>query len=944
MGRLRLRLAVILAAAFALASVRGAAAQSGTGVLRGTVTDPSGAAVLGAIVSITPSSGQPKTITTNQQGAYEFRGLLPGTYEVKFTAPGFQDFDKPGVAIAAGQTQSLDAPLSIEVEQQHVQVSDTAPTLQVSPEKNAGAINLKGNDLNALSDDPDQLAQDLQALAGPATGPNGGQMYVNGFSAGQLPPKSSIREIKVNQNPFSAQYDSVGFGRIEILTKPGTNQLHGDYFGWGTDQPFNSWSPFVALNNRPGYYTFLQGGDLSGSLNKKTSFSLTFQHRNVHYVELGAQSLDQDAINVSPGSQAVVNPHYRTSIGGSVDYQLTPNNTLTVFYQYWKNHDQNDGISSFTLPSQGYNASSYEHQLQISDTQIFHDTMVNETRFQYLRDYAANTPVSSAVAISAPAYVSGGGNPMGPTIDRQNHLEFQNYTTVIKGKNTIEFGARLREVTEWNSSLSTANGSFTFASGGAYMAAQTAVSQGNAVPAADYPEAFTLGKGSAIATANRFDAGIFAQDDWQWHPNFTFSGGLRFETQTGIPDHADLAPRFAIAYGIGKTKSGAPRSVLRAGWGIFYDRFPQSNLLNAYRFNGVNQITYTVNNPDFFPNVPADITSLGATRSLPTIDRISQSLHSPYTMQAAVTLEQQVFKGTTLTVNYINARGVHQFYTTNINTPLPGTFDAANPQSASYPFGYDAGYIDQYDAGGTFRQNELIVNFNGKIGKILSLYSYYALNDAHGTTGGLLANYYNPSLDYGRTNFDVRNRVFVGGSLTFKYGVEMSLYQVYTSGRPFNITSGTNLYGTSATAQNSRPSFTNLPLGMPGVYATPWGNLYNGLPGAGESVIPINLGTGPSQSNTNVSIGETFHFGPPPETPASSADSTSLSSASSGTTSKPAGRYSVQFSVYSRNVFNRVNYGQPVGVIGSPNFLQPVSLNFDGPANRQVFLYLGFSF
>ncbi len=418
---------------------------------------------------------------------------------------------------------------------------------------------------------------------------------------------------------------------------------------------------------------------------------------------------------------------------------------------------------------------------------------------------------------------------------------------------------------------------------------------------------------------------------------------MRFETQTSIPDHADFAPRAAIAYGIGKTKSGAPRSVLRAGWGIFYDRFPESNLLNAYRFNGVNQVAYTVNNPDFFPNVPSDIASLGATASLPTINRISPTLRSPYTLQTAVTLEQQVLSGSTLTVNYINARGVHQFYMENINTPLPGTFDPLNPQAATYPFGYNAGYIDRYESGGIYKQNELIVNFNGKIGKILSLYSYYALNDAHGTTGGLLTDYYSPALDYGRANFDVRNRVFVGGSFTFKYGIEMSLYQTYTSGRPFNITSGTNLYGTSATAQNSRPSFTNLPLGSPGVFASPWGNLYNGLPAPGESVIPINLGTGPSQFNTNLGVGITFHFGPPAETPASD-NSASASSTSGSTSTKAVGRYSVQFSTYGRNILNQVNYGQPVGVLGSPNFLRSVSLSSDGPANRQIYLYLGFNF
>ena len=918
-------------------------AQSGTGTLRGTVTDPSGAAVPDATITVTPSTGAAKSTTTNAEGAYEIRGLPIGAYNVKISATGFQGFDKDNIALSAGQVQTLDAPLSIQIEQQHVQVSDTAPSLEVSPEKNASAINLKGNDLNALSEDPDQLQQDLQALAGPATGPNGGQMYVNGFTAGQLPPKSSIREIKVNHNPFSAEYDAVGFGRIEILTKPGANQLHGDYYAWANDQPFNSWSPFVARNDRPGYYTFLDGGDLSGSLNKKTSFSLEVTRREVHNISLGALALDQRDIGVSPGAQAVENPHSRAILGGSIDYQLSKNNTLTVFYQYWKNSDRNDGISSFTLPTQGYNSKSYEHQLQISDTHIFHDTIVNEARFQYLRDYTANAPESNAAAFSAPAYVTGGGNSMGPSIDRQNHFEFQNYTTMVKGKNTLEFGARLRDATDWNSSLAIANGSFTFASSAAYMAAQTAVSQGNPVPAADYPAAFALGIGSPIATVNLFDAGLFVQDDWQWRPNITFSGGLRFETQTGMPDHADLAPRAAVAYGIGKTKAGAPRSVLRAGWGIFYDRFPESNLLNTYRFNGVKQVAYTVSNPNFYPNVPTNLAGLGAEISLPTVDIISPSLHAPYTIQTAVTLEQQILHGSSLTVNYISARGVHQFYTANINTPSPGTFDAAVPASGTYPFGFDAGYIDQYESGGIYKQNELIVNFDGKIGKALSLYSYYVLNNAHGTTGGLLSNYYEPSLDYGRTNFDIRNRVFVGGSVTLKYGFEIGLFQIYTSGQPFNITSGTNLYGTSATNQNARPSFTMLPLGTPGVFTTPWGNVYNGVPASGEAVIPINLGTGPSQLYTNLGLSKTFHFGPKPETPAASNDA-SDSSSTNGASATPTGRYTVEFSIYSRNIFNHVSYGQPVGVISSPNFLQPVSLAFGGPANRQVFLYARFAF
>jgi hypothetical protein len=965
----RIAVALMVIALACLLPCERASAQSGAGILRGTITDPSGAAVAGAKVTATSSTGQPSSATSNVQGEYEIRGLAPGTYDVKVSAAGFQDFENPHVKIVAGAAQALDVPLAIPVEKQQVSVSDTAPTLEVSPEKNAGAIALKGADLNALSDDPDQLQQDLQALAGPASGPNGGEMYVNGFTAGQLPPKSSIREIRINQNPFSSEYDQVGFGRIEILTKPGTDSLHGSGFLWGNNQSLNTWSPFVpptittaggqTINGRPGYYMLLYEGDISGSLNKRTSFSADVSRRYINQLETGAV-LDSSTLAVTPGALAVSNPRPRITVSGSVQYEVTPNNTFTALYQYWGNNEKNDGISTYSLPSQGYNAILNEHQVQLTDTQIFHDTIVNETRFQYLRDYVADKPQSTGFAFSAPNYVSGGGSPAGATTDVQNHYEFQNYTTIVKGKHTVKFGARLRDASEWNSSLAMSNGVFTFASGATWVDAETALQQGDAVPVADYPIAFALGVGSPVATANIFDAGLYVQDDWQLRPNLTLSGGMRFETQSGIPDHADYAPRAAIAWGVGKTKAGAPRTVLRGGWGIFYNRFPLGNLLNANRFNGVSQVSYTVENPDFFPNVPtaAELAGEpGSSASLPTLDTISRSLHTPYTMQSAATVEQQLFSGTTLTVNYINARGVHQPYTTNINTPLPGTFDAANPQAAAYPFGYNAGYIDEYQSGGIFKQNQMIVNLNSKAGKYLSLYSYYVFNYASGTTTGLLSDYYDPSLDYGRASFDIRNRAFSGGEVNLKYGFEVDIFLVYASGQPFNITSGTNLYGTSSTAQNSRPSFTNLPADPPTpsdpnhvetVFASPWGNLFNGLPGPGEKVIPFDLGTGSRQFYTNMGIGKTFNFGPKPETPTAS-DSNSASTASPA---KPVGRYSLDISAYARNAFNQVSYGARVSALDPPSaatnfvsdFLQPVGLAVPIPANRQVFLYARFSF
>src|ERR1019366_10616997 len=118
--------------------------------------------------------------------------------------------------------------LKMKVSDQQITVqSESDGAVSVDASQNAGRIVIREANLDALSDDPDILADDLRALAGPSAGPDGNQIYIDGFTGGTLPPKSSIREIRINQNPFSSEFDKIGYGRIEILTKPGTDVLHG---------------------------------------------------------------------------------------------------------------------------------------------------------------------------------------------------------------------------------------------------------------------------------------------------------------------------------------------------------------------------------------------------------------------------------------------------------------------------------------------------------------------------------------------------------------------------------------------------------------------------------------------------------------------------------------------------------------------------------------------
>src|SRR6185369_2178118 len=169
------------------------------------------------------SKGVEKSVVTNDGGNYTITGLAPGKYTVRAINAGFALTETPDVEVTLGKPVQFDITLKVAIEEQKVTVAADTRELSTEPENNAGAVVMKGADLDALPDDPDDLAAALQALAGPSAGPNGGQIFVDGFTGGRLPPRASIREIRINSNPFSAEYDRLGFGRIEILTRPGTD-------------------------------------------------------------------------------------------------------------------------------------------------------------------------------------------------------------------------------------------------------------------------------------------------------------------------------------------------------------------------------------------------------------------------------------------------------------------------------------------------------------------------------------------------------------------------------------------------------------------------------------------------------------------------------------------------------------------------------------------------
>ena len=808
-------------------------AQTTSGTLRGRITDPSGAVIPQATVAATSADGKTVTVVSNFQGVYEFKGLPAGEYTVTATAKGFAVDQEEAVGVTAGQVQQFDIALSIAVEKENVEVQEETPTVDVSPESSAGTLVLKGKDLDALSDDPDELSSELQALAGPSAGPNGGQIYVDGFTAGQLPPKSAIREIRINQNPFSAEYDKLGYGRIEIFTKPGTDKYHGQFMLNGNSSAFNALNPFIT--ETPGYYSEIFNGNISGPLGKNASFFITAQQRNIDNVSVIVAQVLGPGNTIVPFNGTVPSPAQRLNISPRVDFQLSKNNTLTVRYQYTRNNQDNEGIGQFSLPSVGFNSHSTEQTVQISDTQVISPTMVNETRFQYIRDSDNQFPLSTAPELIVQGAFTGGGSSQGTVVSNQDHYELQNYTSIAHGKHFIKFGGRLRGTLYSSTQDSGFNGSYNFSSLTAYQITEVGLQEGLSGTAIRMmgggASQFSLVAGQPLADVSMVDIGLYAEDEWRIRPNISLSYGLRYETQTGIPYEGNWAPRVSLAWGLGHSKT-QPKTVLRGGYGIFYDRFSYDYLLEAERYNGTTQQQYLVANPDFYPLIPtpSQLSQLcqppTPCQLSPTVYQVQSNLHIPYTMEAAFSVERQVTKNATVSVTYLNSRGIHQLLLRNANAPLPGTYPPDEP--IVRPLAGTTN-VYQYNSGGVFEQNQLIANFRVSVGKTLSLFGFYSLGFANsdlGSGGGIssaggggfggafggggggapqfVSNSYDPMEDYGRAAFDVRNRVFIGGTISLPYALRLSPFILADSGTPFNIIVGQDLNGDSIF--NDRPA------------------------------------------------------------------------------------------------------------------------------------------
>ena len=993
---------VLLLAIISLAA--GSVFPQAPGSIAGSVTDTLGAIVVGATVTAVAPSGQQKQAITNAKGEYVISGLTPGTYTVKAIAPNFALYENMEVTVVAGERNDLAVVLTVSGVEENVEVSNN-DQVSTDPDQNLSATVLKGSDLEALPDDPDELQAALQALAGAGAGPNGGQIYIDGFTGGQLPPKESIREIRINQNPFSAEFDRLGMGRIEILTRPGSERWRGSAFGNFNDESLNSRNPF-ALNRAPTQLRAF-GGSVGGPLIKgKTSFNFDINNRHIDNNAIVNALILDPALNIVEFRQDFTIPTrvFQTSL--RVDHAFNANNTLVSRYSFSNRNAEDQGVGGVSLPSVAFDTEGREHELRLTYTTIINSKTVNETRFEFSDNNNERLGDNSIPTVNVSSAFTGFGAQVGNSYTRNKVWEINNSTMTTFGRNSqhaVKFGGRVRYVSIDDRSESGFGGTFAFAgtSGAdpfdldgdgilAPLEGYRARVSGASGPRYN-PIQFNITTGDPLVGVSQTTAGFFITDDWRVSPSLLLSFGLRYENQSNISSNLNFAPRFGFAWSPGTGGATPPKTVFRGGAGIFYERFNENNVLTAERFNGTNQLNLvvTANDPDpvrraasllllaqpiftldGVTNVPTAEQVLAVLPQSNTIRTIDPNLQAPYTMQAALSVERQLPYRSSISFFFTTSRTLHVGRLRNINAPIcPEQINCLNAPRPEPTLGS----IYAYEASGIRNDNRLFVRFQTNFSQRYTMFANYSFgsskSDADGF-GSFPAYSYDFDGEYGRAGGNVRHQVNIFNNINAPWGITLSPIITFSSGRPFNITrGGVDLNGDGIL--NERPTFGGLSsrcneLGLTYSFCDIGSNDPN-------AIIPRNYGEGPSFFSVTMRIGKNFGFGKSASDRAAGAGGGDGGGPRmmgggrgpggggpgmvrmggggfGGDNRKP---YNLNVNVQISNLFNNVNFAPPVGNMASSRFGEYTSTvggfggfgggGGGGAANRRIELQMRFN-
>jgi Carboxypeptidase regulatory-like domain len=836
----------------------------------GVITDPTGAVISGARVQA--SSGS--TLLTDAAGHFVF-ACEPGTaITITADAEGFAKATAHAHARAGGVAH-LNLRLSVASVVTDVEVDASAGGIDNGD--SAGSTVLGTEAVERLSDDPDDLLRELQAMAAGGGGaPEGAIIAVDGFQNGStLPPKASIAEIRINPDPFSSQYERPPWiaPRIEITTKPGAKAVHGALFFVESDSPFNATDPLSVTATPAGKQRY--GFELSGPvIGRNTDFFLALEKRDINeFNVVDAETLDS-GYNPAPLEQTVAAPQ-RLWIGSARgDWQITPNDAATLSFSSSISNLGNQGAGGLVLASSGFNSLASENDLRLLNSQILSAHLLNETRVGYSWLRTEQTPLSTGPSLIVAGYFTGGGATSGNLNDRRRELEADDDFIFTKGKHSLRAGLQTLAFFIHDYDPDTFNGEFVFGGGSAPALDENNSPTGEtttidaleqyrrsllSLPGGT-PTTFQITTGTPLVPETQWRLALYAQDRAKITQHLTVNGGLRYQIQTSPETFANFAPRAGLAWAPDKKSNW----LIHLSGGVYMNPVDSAYAMQAERLNGVRQQQKTI----YSPNFQSPTTPTPGSISVNTIWQLPNAVTQLPSFMAQTGVGHEFPHHWHLQTDLDFGQAWGWMRQVNINAPMVASSVGTPPDPVAALLAPRPIAANE----NIFRYQQLAHRRGGLVEFALQQYSFKRFNlsadylrlDFRSDGGfrlGDLPGAANPQSSYSekgesaRWDAERRNLFFASSNLHLPFKIDLSSLFDFTSGQPYNITTGTDANGDGDF--NDRPSYASAP--GPGVYSTPFGllttNTVNGN-------VPRNLGTMPPLFHIDTNLSRVFTLNP----------------------------------------------------------------------------------
>jgi hypothetical protein len=779
----RIYLRMIWLPALVLLGLTGAAAQNRPGgvAVTGTVFDQRRAPVTDATVTLHQDPNATREpVKTDATGRFRFEDVGEGSYSVQVEHEGFARSVTPlQVSGRAPATLTIKLSLSSVVTKLTVVGDETA---QVSTDitENLDTASVDQNLLEKVPVfDQDYVTAMSVFLDAGAIGTSGVQTIVNGVEVTSVTVSASaVQEVRINQNPYSAEYGRPGRGGLEIITKEAGSDYHGTFNFIFRDSVLNARDAF-ALVRAPEQRRIFEGA-FSGPIGQSKNWSFMLSgHRQEEDLQSIVHAQDLSGLI----QENVPSPKRDTLLTLHVGHQFSENHVAYGQYTEWDYPSFNQGVGGFVLPEAATNSDQWEREWVFNDRHTISPHLLFQFQVQVGWEHHATTSVNSAQKIVVQdQFTSGGAQTDFLGVER--NVQISAVASWTHAKHLVKFGLNVpdlshRDIVNHNNFGST----YYFTSLNDFRAKT--------------PYAYRQEQGTGTVSYWDDQLAGFVQDEYRFRPNLSFSFGLRYNWQNHLHDNTQFAPRFAFAYSPDKKR----KTVIRGGAGVFYDRTGANPPGDLLLYDGVIlRNVLILNLPNRMLTYPDPFVGGGSLSTSPTdVVQFDPTIREPYTIQYSLGVERQLAKRTTLAVTYNGSRGIDLFRSRDINAPLPPDYKVI-PNPA-------IGILRNIESSGRQAANSLEITLRGQITRYATGLIQYTLNRTDNNTGGITwypANQYDLSGEWSRADFDQRHRLNLLESfsprkqLTFGVGVQLA------SGKPYTMIAGQDLFHTGIL--NARPA------------------------------------------------------------------------------------------------------------------------------------------